>query len=121
MVLANPPYMPAEAAGPPRGKDRCWDAGFEGRSAIDALCRLAPEWLSATGFLLMVHSGLCDADRTLTGLRGSGLKAAVVARATIPFGPVLRRRAGRLTARGLLAPGQQDEELVVIRADRPRR
>ncbi|QLY28765.1 hypothetical protein [Nocardia huaxiensis] len=68
----------------------------------------------------MVHSALCGTDRTLHRLRDSGLEAAVVARALIPFGPVLRRRAGWLTARGLIDPGQRDEELVVIRADRPR-
>lgn len=120
VVLANPPYVPAAAESMTHGIARCWDAGIDGRSAIDSLCLLAPEILSRTGFLLMVHSSLCGADRSLESLRGHGLKAAVVARANIPFGPVLRRRAEWLTARGLIQPGQDEEELVVIRADRPR-
>ncbi|MBL1076874.1 methyltransferase [Nocardia sp. 2] len=120
IVLANPPYVPTGRSDVPRGADRSWDAGPDGRSAIDSLCRIAPELLSRTGFMLMVHSALCGVDDSLTRLRASGLKAAVVARAVIPFGPVLRSRAAWLTARGFIQPGQLDEELVVIRADRPR-
>jgi release factor glutamine methyltransferase len=67
-----------------------------------------------------VQSALSDAGLTLALLRGTGLKAAVAARATVPFGPVMRSRADRLRARGLVAPGQNTEELVVIRADKPR-
>ncbi len=121
VIVTNPPYVPTAAETPPRGIARCWDAGHDGRSAIDALCRLAPELLSGTGMLLMVHSALCGTDTTLTRLRQGGLKTAVVARTSIPFGPVLRRRAEWLTARQLIHPGQQHEELVVIHADRPRR
>ena len=40
----------------------------------------------------------------------------VLARASIPFGPVLRARAAALRARGLLGPDQMEEELVVIEA-----
>lgn len=120
VIVTNPPYVPTAAEHPPRGIARCWDAGHDGRSAIDALCRLAPELLSSTGMLLMVHSAICGTDTTLTRLRQVGLKTAVVARASIPFGPVLRRRADWLAARRLIHAGQQHEELVVIRADRPR-
>ncbi|MEV6139584.1 HemK2/MTQ2 family protein methyltransferase [Nocardia sp. NPDC051990] len=119
VIVTNPPYVPTAVEGPPRGIARCWDAGHDGRSAIDALCRLAPQLLSNTGMLLMVHSAMCGTDTTLTRLRQVGLKTAVVARASIPFGPVLRRRADWLLARSLIHAGQQHEELVVIRADRP--
>ncbi|MFE2994737.1 HemK2/MTQ2 family protein methyltransferase [Nocardia sp. NPDC059246] len=121
VVISNPPYVPCADSGPPRGAARCWDAGADGRAAVDSLCRLAPELLSTTGTLLMVHSALCGVDDTLIGLREVGLKAATVARASVPFGPVLRRRARWLVDRGLLGPGQSHEELVVIRADRTRK
>ncbi|WP_245663084.1 HemK2/MTQ2 family protein methyltransferase [Nocardia inohanensis] len=121
VLVSNPPYVPSGADGPPRGAARSWDAGIDGRAAIDSLCQLAPELLSSTGLMLMVQSSLSGVDRTLNQLRANGLKAATVARAIIPFGPVLRRRADWLTARGLTGPGQCEEELVVIRADRPRK
>jgi release factor glutamine methyltransferase len=37
----------------------------------------------------------------------------------VPFGPVMRARADLLQARGLIAPGERTEELVVIRAIKP--
>ncbi|MET8428392.1 HemK2/MTQ2 family protein methyltransferase [Nocardia sp. NPDC004860] len=121
VVVSNPPYVPCLDSKRPRGAARSWDAGVDGRAAIDALCRLAPELLSTTGILLMVHSALCGVDSTLNRLREAELKAATIARASVPFGPVLRRRAGWMVDRGLLRPGQSHEELVVIRADRTRK
>ncbi|WP_067686877.1 HemK2/MTQ2 family protein methyltransferase [Nocardia jejuensis] len=121
VVISNPPYVPCRDDGPPRGTARSWDAGIDGRSAIDALCALTPEILSETGILLMVHSALCGVEATLSGLRGAGLKASVVSRATIPFGPVMSGRSAWLLDRGLIEAGQSYEELVVIRADRSRR
>jgi release factor glutamine methyltransferase len=53
-------------------------------------------------------------------LRAGGLKATVVARTVIPFGPVMRSRLEWLRDRGLIQPEQEHEELVVIRADRTR-
>jgi release factor glutamine methyltransferase len=70
--------------------------------------------------LLIVHSALCGVDQTLGSLRDGGLKASVVARAVEPFGPVMRGREALLRQRGVLTQDQRDEELVVIRADRPR-
>lgn len=43
----------------------------------------------------------------------------MAARATLPFGPVMRRRARLLEARGLIAEGERIEELAVIRAVKP--
>ncbi|WP_433590645.1 HemK2/MTQ2 family protein methyltransferase [Nocardia sp. CA-145437] len=120
VVVCNPPYVPCPHRDPPRGAARSWDAGADGRSVIDSLCRLAPELLSDTGTLLMVQSALSGVDSTLALLRDAGLKAATIARTTIPFGPVLRSRAAWLTRTARIRPGQRDEELVVIRADRPR-
>lgn len=118
LVLANPPYVPGKPERP-RGRNRAWDAGLDGRVQLDRLCVNAPLLLAPGGTLLVVHSGLCDEDKTLRQLRGGGLKATVVARAEVPFGPVMRARQGKLTELGLLAPGQRTEELVVIRGDRP--
>ncbi|MTE15188.1 HemK2/MTQ2 family protein methyltransferase [Nocardia aurantiaca] len=120
VMVSNPPYVPSRSNNPPRGAARAWDAGIDGRSVIDSLCELAPEMLSDTGTLLMVQSALSGIDNTLTRLRAAGLKAAAVAQATIPFGPILRRRAAWLTDCERIQPGQCDEELVIIRADRPR-
>jgi release factor glutamine methyltransferase len=43
-----------------------------------------------------------------------GLDAGVVARAVLPFGPVMRARAALLEARGLITPGHRAEEIVVV-------
>lgn len=118
LVLANPPYVPGRPERP-RGKDRAWDAGLDGRVQLDRLCVNAPLLLAPGGTLLMVHSGLCDEEKTLRQLRGGGLKAAVVARADVPFGPVMRARQRALIELGLITPGQRTEELVVIRGDQP--
>ncbi|MER6346884.1 HemK2/MTQ2 family protein methyltransferase [Streptomyces sp. NPDC001595] len=120
LILANPPYVPApDGAADPRGPARSWDGGHDGRLVVDRICREAPGLLRPGGVLLMVHSALSDPDRTVGDLRGAGLKAAVTQRRHIPFGPVLRSRAGWLRERGLLAPAEEREELVVIRAELP--
>jgi release factor glutamine methyltransferase len=118
LILANPPYVPGVAR-KPRGRHRAWDAGLNGRELLDRLCANAPLLLAPGGTLLVVHSGLCDEDKTVHQLRGGGLKAAVVARGEAPFGPVMRGRAARLRELGLIEPGQRTEELVVVRGDRP--
>ncbi|MFJ4621740.1 HemK2/MTQ2 family protein methyltransferase [Streptomyces sp. NPDC088812] len=121
LILTNPPYVPAPSGGrAPRGSARAWDAGGDGRLVVDRICREAPALLRPGGVLLMVHSALSDPDRTLAHLRATGLKAAVTRRRRIPFGPVLRSRADWLRERGLLSAGENDEELVVVRAELPR-
>ena len=117
LILANPPYVPG-VADRPRGRHRAWDAGVDGRELLDRLSANVPMLLAPGGTLLVVHSALCDADKTVAQLRGGGLKAAVVARAEVPFGPVMRARRRRLRELGLIEPEQNAEELVVIRGDR---
>jgi len=117
VVLANPPYVPAETERLPRhGPGRSWDAGRDGRAVIDRICAEVASVLVPGGRLLMVHSVLAGEERTLELLRGRGFEATVVARADEPFGPVMRARQAALRARGLLEPGQAHEELVVIEA-----
>ncbi|UNZ16629.1 methyltransferase [Streptomyces sp. 891-h] len=119
IVTANPPYVPHAGpcgrSGPRRA--RAWNAGRDGRGVLDRLCEAAPRLLAENGVLLVVHSALSGPQRTLDMLTEAGLKAAVTARRTQPFGPVLRERAHWLEQQRLIAPGQRHEELVVIRAD----
>lgn len=120
VIVANPPYVPSEEPRPTGRAARAWDAGRHGRSLLDPLCAMMPRLLTTGGTALMVHSALSGTATSLRQLRSGGLKATVVARTMIPFGPVLARRSSWLRDHGLIRPGQQHEELVVIRADRTR-
>lgn len=120
VVLANPPYVPSARHAPGSRAARAWDAGQHGRDLLNPLCRMLPALLAPGGVALIVHSAVCGPHISLTQLRDGGLKAAVVARSVVPFGPVMRKRAAWLESAGLIEPGQRDEELVVIRADRTR-
>ncbi len=115
LVLANPPYVPAPAADLPRHRmGRCWDGGLDGRAVLDRICAGAADAVAEDGHVLLVHSALCGTRPTLDALAAAGFSAGVLARAVIPFGPVLRARAAMLESRGLIAPGERAEELVVI-------
>lgn len=120
LVVANPPYVPAPHE-TTVGAARAWDAGADGRALLDRLCELVPTALAPRGTTLIVQSALADPDRTLDALRAQNLKATVVARASVPFGPVLRARAAWLAHTGRIAPTTETEELVVIRGDRGHR
>lgn len=119
VVTANPPYVPCPAPARPMTprRARAWNAGEDGRQCLDRLCRAAPQLLAPGGVLLIVHSVLSGPHRTVAQLREAGLKAAVTLRSRKPFGPVLRSQAAWLEERGLIAPGQREEELVIVRAD----
>ncbi|MFC9621130.1 HemK2/MTQ2 family protein methyltransferase [Streptomyces sp. NPDC056930] len=120
LVLANPPYVPsANVRMPRRGIARAWEAGIDGRAVLDRLCAKVPALLRPGGVLLAVHSALSGPAMTAARLAEAGLDAIVTDRRSVPFGPVLRERAGWLEAQGLIEPGQDKEELVVIRAQRP--
>lgn len=120
VVLVNPPYVAGRAERPgPHDRARSWDGGLNGRRLVDRICAEVPAVLAPGGWLLMVHSGLCDAQGTLDRLQAGGMKAHVIGRWWEPFGPVMRRRAVALEEAGLILPGQRVEELVVIRAQRP--
>ncbi|MCX5583248.1 HemK2/MTQ2 family protein methyltransferase [Streptomyces erythrochromogenes] len=119
VVFSNPPYVPApDNRLPSQGPERAWDAGLDGRAVIDRICADAPALLRPAGILLMVHSGMCGAEKTLDRLAGAGLAAEVTATASVPWGPVLRSRRSWLEQQGLAAEAEEREELVVIRAQR---
>lgn len=118
-IVANPPYVPAEDdALPERGLRRAWDAGRDGRVLLDRICREVPEHLTAGGVVLLVHSEVCDTDLTLRLLEEGGLEADVVERHHGPFGPLMEGRRALLEEQGLIRPGQEEEEVVVVRGRR---
>jgi release factor glutamine methyltransferase len=125
LVVCNPPYVPQPPADvdehipPHAGPPQAYNAGGDGRLVLDPLCAMAPELLSGDGTLLIVQSEFSGVDPSLSQLRSGGLKASVVARQWIPFGPVMRARAEWLERVGLLDRGRRVEQLVVIRADVP--
>ncbi|MGW1024550.1 HemK2/MTQ2 family protein methyltransferase [Streptomyces sp. NPDC002577] len=119
VVLSNPPYVPTPPGPPPRdGMARSWDAGFDGRAFVDRICDTAPAQLRPHGVLLLVHSALCGTEATLRRLSAAGLWAEVADRMSVPFGPVVRSRLSWLRSRGLLDIDDEQEELVVVRAER---
>jgi release factor glutamine methyltransferase len=114
LILSNPPYVPGA---PPadRGPQRAWDAGDDGRVFLDRICAAAPAHLAPGGTLLLVHSEVCGTHTTLRAYSDTGLLADIAAREQGPLGPLLRTRRPQLEAEGLLAPGQNVEEIVVAR------
>ncbi|TGD89644.1 methyltransferase domain-containing protein [Mycolicibacterium sp. CH28] len=124
VVVSNPPYVPTppgahlEDIPAQVGPAVAWNAGVDGRLILDPLCDAAPELIVEGGSLLIVHSEFCGAEKSLRRLRGGGLRADVVLRQLIPFGPVLTARARWMESIGMLPVGRRQEELVVIRAER---
>lgn len=117
LVVSNPPYVPANGH-PPRGRDRAWDAGLNGRDVLDLLCAKAPGLLAPGGTLLLVQSSLSGVEDTVCKLEQANLASSIVARKVVPFGPVMQQRAPLWEQRGCILPGRRHEELVVIRAQR---
>jgi release factor glutamine methyltransferase len=117
LIVSNPPYVPADTdALPSGGPARAWDAGRNGRAVIDRLCDEAPGRLRPGGALLLVHSSVCGERNTIERLARHGLESDVLVRRRGPLGPLLEARAQALEDRGLLARGEREEEIVVIRA-----
>jgi release factor glutamine methyltransferase len=120
LVVSNPPYVPTAARGPgAHGPRRAWDGGGDGRDLIDRLCAAVPSRLRPGGVALIVQSSLCGEQASLERLRGGGLEAEVIERSRGPLGPLMRARAPELERRGLLRPGQREEELLVLRGLAP--
>jgi release factor glutamine methyltransferase len=127
VLVSNPPYVPtppglngaAAEAIPGAGPSWAWNAGPDGRLVLDPLCASASSLLCDGGSMLLVQSAFAGVQQSLNALKATGLDANIVASQLIPFGPVLSARANWLMEVGLLAYGRREEELVVIRADKP--
>jgi release factor glutamine methyltransferase len=115
LILANPPYVPSAGDALPRGaRSRAWEGGTDGRLLLDRLCAEAPAHLAPGGALLIVQSSVCGERATLERLAAAGFDAERVAARRGPLGALMRERAPLLETRGLLAPGQREEELLVL-------
>jgi release factor glutamine methyltransferase len=125
LVVCNPPYVPhdpaLDSAALPTdiGTALAWDAGRDGRLVLDPLCERVSDLLGPGGSFLLVQSEFAVPRQTLAALASAGMDAEIVAYQWIPFGPVLSSRAQWLEDTGRLEPGRREEELVVIRADKP--
>jgi release factor glutamine methyltransferase len=115
VIVSNPPYVPDERDElPARGARRAWDAGRDGRVVLDRICREAAAHLSEGGVLLLVQSSIIGERETLELLRKQGLDASVLERRRGELGPLLSARAPDLEAKGMLAPGQRSEDILVL-------
>ncbi len=116
VVVSNPPYVPASTDElPTRGPERAWDAGRDGRVLLDRICADVPAHLKPGGTVLLIHSEVCGTQETVRRLEAGGLEVDVVLRHRGPLGPLLTARRADLEAAGRLRPGQQEEELVIVR------
>jgi release factor glutamine methyltransferase len=116
LIVSNPPYLPAEDdVLPARGPARSIDAGTDGRVLLDRICAEAAAHLTPGGAVLVVHSDLIGVARTVAALEAGGLRVDVLERRRGRLGPLLMARALELEARGMLAPGEREEEIVVVR------
>ena len=126
LVVCNPPYVPA------RSRRACRSASVDHRVGTRMGCR--PRRPPRAGTAVARRCPTCSLPaapfwscnrsspyrvETLATLSGAGLDAEVVAYQWIPFGPVLSSRAAWLEDTGRLEPGRREEELVVIRAEKP--
>jgi release factor glutamine methyltransferase len=115
LILANPPYVPGDDDElPASGAERAWEGGRTGRLLIDRFCAEVAAHLSPGGSVLLVHSSLCGEDPTRKALGRVGLEAEVLSRKRGPLGPITEARAELLERRGLLQPGEREEEILVI-------
>ena len=120
-IVSNPPYVPAESDElPKKGLERAWDAGLDGRVILDRIIEEAPDHLRPGGFLLIVSSSVLGTDRTVAAMRDAGLEGAeCIARRRGPLGPLMRSRVHTLEERGMLAPGQREEDVIIVRGRMP--
>jgi len=113
LILANPPYLPAEADDDPR-----WDAGVDGRGVLDRIVAEVYAHLHPGGRLALVQSGFAGVPQTVDALRRAGLEVAAPVERRGPLGPIAASRRAHLERRGLLAPGAGEEVTAVIVASR---
>ena len=124
LITCNPPYVPTPDGDPGDrvpGPAHAWNAGPDGREVLDVLCTRAADLLRGPGAVLLVQSALAGPARTTAMLSDNGFHVTEVRRRRIAFGPVLRSRRTWLVERGLLAPHEDSETLLVLLARRANR
>jgi release factor glutamine methyltransferase len=114
LIAANPPYLPASGGLPSRGARRHTDAGPDGRLVLDELIDAAPAHLRPGGTLILTHSSVNGEAATVERMRRAGLSPAVLERRRGPLGPLLSARWAEMEARGLIAPGQREEDVLIV-------
>ncbi len=114
LILANPPYLPAEV-----DDDHRWDAGADGRGVLDRIVAGAPARLRPGGRLALVQSGFARVEETVSALERAGLLVAAPMERRGPLGPIAEARRAHLERRGVLAPGAVEELLAVVVATCP--
>lgn len=115
LISANPPYVPGEpAAGAHPGPARAWEGGWDGRSLIDRLIEESASRLVPGGTLLLVHSSICGFDATRERMTQAGMEPQVLQSDRGPLGPLMHSRRGLLQSRGLIEPGQSEEQVAVL-------
>jgi release factor glutamine methyltransferase len=120
LVLANPPYIPGPRRElPTRGAALAYEGGSDGRAVLNRLCAEVGDHLAPGGSALIVHSSLVSESQSLERLASEGLQPEVVARSRGRLGPIVAARAELLERCGVLARGEREEELIVIRARAP--
>jgi release factor glutamine methyltransferase len=117
LIVSNPPYVPSFRPGVPAfGARRAWEAGYDGRIVLDAICDGAAAHLRPGGALLVVHSSLIGIERTIERLRRTGLvDVEVTARVRGPLGPLMRAQQKA----GTIAADIEEEDVAIIRACAP--
>ena len=95
---------------------RKWEAGRDGRATLDRICDRARAFLRPGGLLLLVHSSLLGLEPTLAALRAHGLPADMAVSRRGPLGPLMNGRRAHLEATGMLDEGQDEEDVLGIRA-----
>jgi release factor glutamine methyltransferase len=109
LITCNPPYLPA----PDGAACARWDAGPDGRSVVDRICRAVADHIAPGGALLLAQSHLTGVEATLAQLHRRAFDARVVADHVGPLGPIARARIAYLER---LLQRTDSERLVVIEA-----
>jgi release factor glutamine methyltransferase len=118
LIASNPPYLPSADPLPSRGPARHTEAGPRGRALLDELIAQAPAHQRPGGVLVVTHSSVNGEQETVQRMAAAGLAPEVLERRPGPLGPMLSARRHELEERGLLAPGQGQEELLIVAGHR---
>jgi len=95
LILFNAPYLPSELYEERCWIGRAWAGGPSGRKVIDRFVMNAPEFLTATGRILIIQSSLSDINKSMERFSEANLKSRVVAEVKFPFERIVLIEAKR--------------------------